>query len=190
MRNFIALALLSMVLVSCETSMTVTTDYDRSVQFSEYKTFQFLPWSEDVTSLVGRNSQSIIDTAIVDVLVRYGYTLVEKNADLVISTYVHIDEKTGVTAYNNYYGSSGYGYGGYGYGYGYGYGGVGVSTTTYNEYTYQVGSLILDFYDQKNKKLVWQGIGSKELSDNQKKTQKNIPSYVRQVLYDFPKKGK
>ena len=103
-----------------------------------------------------------------------------------VSTYVHIDEEKGVTAYNNYYGSPGYGYyGGFGYGYGYGYGGV--STTTYQEYSYQVGSLIIDFYDQEEKKLVWQGIGSDQLSDNVKKIQDHIPSYVRQVLYDFPK---
>jgi hypothetical protein len=62
-----------------------------------------------------------------------------------------------------------------------------MSTTTYSEYTYQVGSLIIDFYDQQEKKLVWQGIGSDELSDNPKKVQNKIPSYVRQVLYDFPK---
>ncbi|MCT4622286.1 MAG: DUF4136 domain-containing protein [Schleiferiaceae bacterium] len=181
------LAFSAILLTGCESAMTVTSDYDREVDFTQYKTFQLLPWDENLGDLVSRNSQSIIDNAIKDVLNRYGYVLVEKNADLVVSTYVHVDEKEGVTAYNNYYGPTGY-YGGWGYGYGYGYGvGVGMSTTTYSEYTYQVGSLIIDFYDQQEKKLVWQGIGSDELSDNPKKVQNKIPSYVRQVLYDFPK---
>ena len=100
-----------------------------------------------------------------------------------MSPFVHIDEQMGTTAYTTHYGMGGYGYyGGFGYG-------VGSSQTTYQNYTYEVGSLILDVYDQKEKKLIWQGIGSTEISDNSKKNQKNIPSYVRQVLFDYPKQG-
>ncbi len=186
MKKLVLLAILAIGLSACQSSMSVVSDSDRSVDFNQFRTFQMLPWPEELNSLVSRNSQIMIDQAIEEVMARYGYTLVEKNGDLVISSYVHIDEETGVTAYNNYYGPSGYGYyGGFGYGYGYGYGGV--STTTYQEYSYQVGSLIIDFYDQKEKKLVWQGIGTDQLSDNIKKNQNHIPSYVRQVLYDFPK---
>ena len=186
MKKIVLLAIIALGFSACQSSMSVVSDFDRSVNFNEYKTFQILPWHEDLDNLVSRNSQVLIDQSIVETLTRYGYTQVEKNGDLVVSSYVHIDEETGVTAYNNYYGPSGYGYyGGFGYGYGYGYGGM--STTTYQEYSYQVGSLILDFYDQKEKKLVWQGIGTDQLSDNIKKNQNKIPSYVRQVLYDFPK---
>lgn len=183
------LAFLGFLFTACESGMTVTSDYDRSTDFSQYKTFQLLTWDEELDDLMSRNSQQIIDNSIRDVLVDYGYVEVKQNADLVVSTYVHVDQEKGVTAYNNYYGPTGYGYyGGWGYGYGYGYGGS--STTTYQEYTYKVGSLIIDFYDQKSKKLVWQGIGSDEISDDRAKVQRKIPSYVRQVLYKFPKVAK
>jgi hypothetical protein len=186
MKKLVLLAIIAFSFSACQSSMSVVSDSDKSVDFNQYRTFQLLPWPEELSSLVSRNSQVLIDQSIVETLTRYGYTEVEKNADLVVSSYVHIDEEQGVTAYNNYYGPSGYGYyGGFGYGYGYGYGGM--STTTYQEYSYQVGSLILDFYDQQEKKLVWQGIGTDQLSDNIKKNQNKIPSYVRQVLYDFPK---
>jgi hypothetical protein len=186
MRKLFFFAIVAISLSACQSAMTVVTDSDKSVDFNQYKTFQLLPWPEELNSLVSKTSQALVDQSIKETLTRYGYTYVDQNADLVVSTYVHIDEEKGVTAYNNYYGSPGYGYyGGFGYGYGYGYGGV--STTTYQEYSYQVGSLILDIYDQKEKKLIWQGIGSDQLADNAQKTQKKIPSYVRQVLYDFPK---
>lgn len=186
MKKLILFALISLALSGCDSNLKVVSDYDRSVDFTKYRTFQILPWAEELDELVSRNSQTLIDQSIKEVMTRYGYTYVEKNADLVVSTYVHLDEEHGVTAYNSYYGPT-YGYyGGFGYGYGYGYG-AGMSTTTYQEYAYTVGSLIIDFYDQKEKKLVWQGIGSDKLSDNIKKTQNKIPSYVRMVLYDFPK---
>ena len=189
MKKLVLLTIIAIGLSACQSSMTVVSDSDKSVDFNQFKTFQLLPWPEELNSLVGRTSQLLVDKSIKETLISYGYTYVEKNADLVVSTYVHIDEKEGVSAYSNYYGPSGYGYyGGFGYGYGYGYGyGGGVTTTTYQEYTYKEGSLILDFYDQKEKKLVWQGIGTDELSDDVKKIQNHIPSYVRQVLYDFPK---
>jgi hypothetical protein len=189
MKKLVLLAIIAVSFSACQSSMSVVSDSDKSVDFNKYRTFQLLPWPEELNNLVSRNSQLLVDKSIKETLTRYGYTLVDKNADLVVSTYIHIDEEKGVTAYNNYYGSS-YGYGGgFGYGYGYGYGGYGggVSTTTYQEYSYEVGSLILDVYDQAEKKLVWQGIGTDQLSDNIKKTQNKIPSYVRQVLYDFPK---
>jgi len=191
MKNLLIIFSLGLILNSCSSGMDVVSDYDKSADFSSYKTFQLLPWDDDLQELMSMTAQSAIDEAIKNEMILKGYTYVEQGADLVVSTYVHLDEKTGVTAYNNYYGTGGYGYyGGFGYGYGYGYGGggVGYATTTYQEYSIMVGSLIIDFYDQAERKLVWQGIGTDELSDKRAKNQKKLPSYVRQVLYDFPKK--
>ena len=191
MKNLLIIFSLGLILNSCSSGMDVVTDYDKSADFATYKTFQLLPWDDDLQELMSMSGQSAIDEAIKNELRIKGYTYVEKGADMVVSTYVHFDEKQGVTAYNNYYGTGGYGYyGGFGYGYGGGYGGggVGYATTTYQEYTIKLGSLIIDVYDQAERKLVWQGIGTDELSDKRAKNQKKIPSYVRQVLYDFPKK--
>ena len=183
MKKSLFLIPLLALLFSCETGMQVSTDFDREVNFQEYKTFQFLPWSEELDGIIKISTRQIIQESITKELNKRGYTYVEEGADLVVSIFVHVDEKTGTTAYNTYYG----GYGGYGYYGGFGYG-MGYGTTSYQNYTYQVGSLIIDFYDQEERKLVWQGIGSDELSDNAKKVQNKIDSYVRQILYEFPRK--
>jgi len=190
MKKLLIIFSVGLLLNSCTSGMDVATDFDRSVDFAKYKTFQLLPWDEELKEAMSMNTMSLIDEAIKKEMILKGYTFVSQGADMVVSTYIHIDEKTGVTAYNNYYGSPGYGYyGGFGYGYGgYGYGGVGYTTTTYQEYTIMVGSLIIDVYDQAEKKLVWQGVGTDELSEKREKNVKKTPSYVRQVLYDFPKK--
>ncbi len=189
MKKLLFILSVGLALNSCTSGMDVVTDFDKSTDFSNYKTFQLLPWDEDLQEAMRMSTMSAIDEAIKKEMILKGYTYVEKGADLVLSTYIHIDQKEGVTAYNNYYGPTGYGYyGGFGYGYGYGGMGAGYSTTTYQEYTITLGSLIMDVFDQAEKKLVWQGIGTDELSDNNQKNVKKIPSYVRQVLYDFPKK--
>lgn len=185
MKKLLILIPVLALFTSCESGMKVTTDFDRAVDFTQYKTFQLLPWNDELNDLMQKNTRLLIEDAIKEQMIKKGYTYVESGADIVLSLFVHVDEKTGTTAYNTYVG----GYGGYGYHGGFGYG-AGYGTTTYQNYTYQVGSLIIDVYDQKERKLVWQGIGSDRLSDNQKKNQARIDSYVRQVLYDYPSQGK
>src|SRR5210317_92154 len=109
MKRIFFLSLISGILMSCGSSMTVNQDYDRTTDFSKYKTFQLLPWAEEAKTLVQRNSVELINQAIISELTQKGYTYVEKGADLVVSPFVHIDEKEGTTAYTNYYGAGGYG---------------------------------------------------------------------------------
>ncbi|MEA1898720.1 MAG: DUF4136 domain-containing protein, partial [Bacteroidota bacterium] len=87
-----------------------------------------------------------------------------------------------------------YGYGGY-YGYGprYGWGpgyGMGNSTTTYNEYNYTVGTLIIDIYDAKAEQLIWESVGSKTITQDQDSAAKeqNIKKTANQMMYKYPVK--
>lgn len=181
MKNLFLISFVSMLFIGCQPSMTVSSDYDRTIEFSSYKTYQLLPWAEAARGIVEKNGQTAINEAIISELNTKGYTYVEKGGDLVVSPFVHIDEKMGTTAYTTTYGMGGYGYyGGFGYG---------SAQTTYNNYTYEVGSLILDIYDQREKKLIWQAVGSTEISEKSEKNQRQIPTYVRQVLHDYPNQG-
>jgi len=74
------------------------------------------------------------------------------------------------------------------YGYGYGYGGVGMgtSTTTTTENNYEVGTLIVDVFDAKDKKQIWQGIGKGTVSENKNKREERINSAVAKIMKAFP----
>jgi hypothetical protein len=75
----------------------------------------------------------------------------------------------------------------YGYGYGPGYGtGYGTSTTTTTQNDYLVGTLIVDVFDAKTKKHIWQGIGKKTVSENTSKREERINTAVADIMKAFP----
>ena len=82
----------------------------------------------------------------------------------------------------------GMGYGGY-YGYGPAYGwGPSMSTahTTFNEYEYTVGTLVVDVYDAKNKKLIWEGVAQGTIDENPRGREENIKKVVAQIMARYP----
>ena len=118
-----------------------------------------------------------------------GMTYDESNPDVGITLYIVIENKTSTTAYTNYNGGMGYGMGRYG---GWGYGGMGMgmgsATTTYSENDYQQGTTVIDFYDEGTKKLVFQGVFSKKVTENPKKRDKTIPKNVKKLMAKYPVK--
>jgi hypothetical protein len=63
---------------------------------------------------------------------------------------------------------------------------MGTSTTTYSEYDYQVGTLVVDVFDKKAEKLIWEGIGKKTLDDNPQTNDKNIQKTVAAIMKNYP----
>jgi hypothetical protein len=117
-----------------------------------------------------------------------GYKFQKEGGDLVISIFITLDNKTSYTAYTDHYGGwagygGGWGYSGFGYGYGYG---PGFSTTTVTENNYQEGTLIIDIFNAADKKLIWQGIGSKEVQTDLDKRDQQLPKNVAKILANFP----
>ena len=93
-----------------------------------------------------------------------------------------VDNKQSVTAYTTYTGGFGYGLGRP-----FGVGAVGVgANTTFNEYDYQEGTLILDCYDEKSKKLMWQGVYKGVVADKPQKREKTIPKHVKAMMKKYP----
>ncbi len=84
MKKLMLLAFIGLLFTSCESSMQVVSDSDKSANFDSYRTFQILPWPEELNQLVSKTSQMLVDESIATVLTRYGYTQVEQNADLAL----------------------------------------------------------------------------------------------------------
>ncbi|MFI5406288.1 MAG: DUF4136 domain-containing protein [Nitrososphaerales archaeon] len=164
-------ALVIFFTASCST-ISVNQDYDPEYDFSKLKTFGFIPLSKEAG--IDQLSADKLGAAIKNELTAMGYTLSDK-ADFGIALLFSSKTKTNVQSY-------GYGYG-YGY-YGRGYGGMGgVDVTQYDE-----GTLVIDFVDMAEQKLVWRGIGSGTMSQSPTVEERtaNINNAVAQILAQFP----
>ena len=184
------LLILSFVLffASC-TSVKITNNWDKEVDFETFKTYSLYPWDKHNSMVVNDYDKQTILGAIKNEMNRRGYKYVEKKGDLVISTFVIIEEETSYQAYTNHYGGwAGYG-GGWGYygapGY-YGYGWGPYATTTIYKTDYNQGTLIIDIFRLSDKTLVWQGIASGEVTENYEKRDRNLPKNIAQIFRRFP----
>jgi hypothetical protein len=83
----------------------------------------------------------------------------------------------------------GYGYGpGWGVGYGrYGGGvGVGVSTARTTPTRVTTGSIVVDIYDAKDKRMIWRGSGSDTVLPDPEETEAQIREGAEKMFKKFP----
>ncbi len=182
MTKYISMLATGLLLVSC-LGVKVTTDYDKTVDFSQYKTFEYYGWAEESDKILNRFDKERIEKSFGEEFAKRGLEYVEEGGDLIVTLFIVVEQKTQKTANTTNYG--GY-YGGY-YGYGPGYGwGPSYSTTTVSEYDYQVGTLVCDVYDAAEQKLIWEGIGTKTVDENPETRDKNIPKAIALLMQEFP----
>ena len=163
---------------SCETPLKVTTDYDKAVNFKQYKTFQIMQLDEKLKAISDLNRNRII-AAVKSEMVAKGFQEAD-NADLQIDIVTILKDKQSVTANTNYYGYGG-AYRPYGWS-----GGMSSGYTTYDVQNYTDGSLIIDIIDPKTKQLIWEGIGNKEIDKPSSDPDKAISAAVKSIMAGFP----
>ena len=186
------MALIMTLLITGTVFSQASSDYDKTVDFTKFKTYSFGGWQEDSDKMLNDLDKNRIHEAFETEFKSRGMTYVESNADMVVTLFLVVDQKTSTTAYTSYNGGMGYGgYGGYGRGgagyHGAGWGwGAGSSTTTYSDSDYDVGTLVIDGYDSGSKQLVWQGTLVKTLKSNASKRDKTIPKNVAKLMKKYP----
>ena len=164
----------------CESALKVTSDYDKSVDFQQYKTFTINKIDDESKKAVSTLNEDRIYAAVRREMVKRNFQE-SPNGDLLVHTAAIFKDKKSVTANTNYYG-----YGGYYRPYGWG-GGMGASGyTTYNVQEYKDGSIIIDIVDAKTQKLIWEGVGNKEIDKPAKDVEKAINEAIASILADFP----
>ncbi len=188
MRHCLTAFALLFAFSSCS-SIKVTSQKDGEVDFNKFKTLSYYGWQENSDKLINRFDRENIEKSFAAEFKKRGISVVEKDGDIIVSLFIVIDEKTGTTAYNDYYGGGGpYGYySGFRYGPGWGWG-MGYSTTSYQEYHYLQGTLICDVFDYKSKNLIWQGVVSGEINENPKSRARNTPRVVAEIMKRYPVK--
>ena len=172
MTKFLTFIVLTFVFFGCST-VEVNIDYDDSYDFKKVKTFA-------VDSSFDKSGNSLFKDRVVNALEnelelkKYKKVSIDK-ADLIFVFNSSIKDKADI---HTSYGVSRYR--------GYRYGGMMIETT--NTYEYTEGTLIIDALDKKTKKIVWRGIGIKELKN--KKTLKErteaINKSINKIVEKFP----
>jgi hypothetical protein len=169
-------------LIGCS-SISVSSDYDPSVDFSQYKTYKWGTMDNPNDAL--QKNQLVLKRvydAIDRSLQAKGFSKVEDDPDFLAYPHAGTQEKTDVQSWG------GYGYGGWwGAGpYRGGYGGGGIDVTQYTEAT-----VFVDMVDNKSQQLFWRGTGTGVInppSSPEESTEK-VNDAISQILADFPPKA-
>jgi hypothetical protein len=167
-RTIFAFAGIALLFATASFAQQVKTDYDRSADFSQYKTYSWEKVQTQDTLWVDR-----IKEAVNGALTAKGLTPVDSGGDVAI---VAIEMTKNQQNLNTFY--NGFG-GGWRWG-----GGFGDATTTVDNY--KVGTLVVDLFDAKTKKIVWRGSSSDTLSDKSDKNIKNLDKGVQKMFDHFP----
>jgi hypothetical protein len=167
-------ASIGMVLLFATASFAeqVKTDYDRSANFSQYKTYSWQKVQTQDQLWVSR-----IEDAVNAALTAKGWTQVPSGGQVAI---VAVEMTKNQQTLNTFYDGFGGGWGWRRFG----GGGFGDATTTTENY--KVGTLVVDLFDANSKQLLWRGSASDTLSDKSEKNIKNLDKGVQKMFDHFP----
>lgn len=179
LRAFLVGVISSALLAACAPTVKVRSDVDPTVNFGQYKTYDFFSQmgveGDNYSNLLGQHFRDSISGQ----MNRRGFAK-SASPQLQVNVSIGAEDKVRVNTYQDPYlygGHYGRGYGGYGgyYGGGMGYPYGGGTRTTVHQYT--EAKVYIDMVDSQEHKVVWQGVATFTVTD---KAQEN----VRQTIYD------
>lgn len=178
MKN-ISKAVLAFLLVwsSCS-GLKVTQHRDEEIDFTQHRSFFIMPTDPFIDLYIEKYNKELLLRSIADEMKARGYRQHEATGDLAVSVFLVMNDKTGFANYNNYYHQ-----GGYRFVYTWGYG-----SGPFYQHTVKKGTLIIDVFDNRLKKLAWQGIGTGTMEEDPMKRAKNIPRVIQQMFNQYPVK--
>lgn len=168
-----------MFMVSCKPSLKVTYDFDRTVNFTAYKTFS-LYWLTSNQNVTGLNEDRIWNF-IRSEMIKKGYREDNRHPDLLLNAVGVVKNKNYVVSNSNVY------YGGVYRPY-FNRGGIGMAygNTTFQTSSYKEGRLVIDAVDAKSNKLIWQGTGNAAFEKQPKDPDEAIRASVSKILASLP----
>ena len=169
------------LLAACSNPVNVRADYDRSVDFSGYRTWAFYaPLAIDKAGYSSLNAERM-KTAVQNEMQARGYAYSEQSPDLLVNINAYINERQDVistpqlqfrTYYNYRYNS---------------YVQSAFWTDRTDVYNYSEGTLNIDLVDALRKQLVWEGIAVGRMA-NTKPSQRDtrIDSTIAEIFAQYP----
>ncbi len=175
----------SIFMMGCS-SIAVNYDFDPEYNFSAIKTYDWLPVPEKVKTdeLTIKHIRRAVNTQLEE----KGLKLTSGNPDMLIAVHGSKEKKVDVEEYE-------YGYSDFGAYHAFPRWGAGPflgrpgpdyyeQRSGTEKYEYEVGTLILDFVNAKNKELIWRGTASGVIDPG--KTAQDINEAVTKLLENFP----
>ena len=173
MKLFKIIPILALLALGSCSSIQVSTDYDSSVNFSQFKTYAYLKSGIDEAKISDLDKKRIL-RAIDEEMLAKGFTKSDK-PDVLVNLFTETQQNVNV---NSYYG--GWGYRSWGWTpwmYGPGYNSISVNSE---------GILYIDLLNAENKELIWQGKGTGYLTSNKAKKEQKIKEFVNKILAELP----
>ena len=156
----------AVVAAACASSIRVRTDYDRDVNFKKYRTFAYRDGNSTGNPVLDQR----IKSDVVAALKARGLDEVRvENADAIIVA--HAATRTRRT-YDTFYDGWGWRYR------------WSRPTVVVNEF--EVGTIVVDLFDQQSKNAVWHGYASRVLHDDPEKDADQTDRAVSQIFREYP----
>jgi hypothetical protein len=166
-RTLTLLAGAVLLAAGCST-LSISTDFDKTTDFSKYKTFTWKDTGDRIDSIWARRIQGVFTEA----LVARGLTQVDTGGDLWVAAHPRISQDTQINTFNT------------GWGYGWGWNGrSGMATTTVTQIP--VGTLMIDLVDAQRKELVWRGVARDTINTNPNRTAEDRERTLRNVAAEM-----
>ena len=141
----------------------VTTDSNPQLQFNEYKTYSWTAGTSSPNPLDERRIHDMVDAQ----LAAKSLTPVESDPDVYVATHVITHEQKKLIAE--------------------GFGPWGPSGGTVTLETYVQGTLVVDLYDARTKKMIWRGLGTGTTSDKPSKNTDKIDKALFMMFQQYPR---
>ncbi len=165
-------------------SMNVYSDFDPSNDFRSYRTWDWLPESDEQIAdprLQDAAVRGRIESALAEELLARGFRLSLENPDFFVAYHASLDSALEMQVVNEHYG---YSYqGSYGSTWG-----PAVQGQTALPREFERGTLLVDVLDGRSRQLVWRGTVQAEVYPDldEKKREERIREAARKVLGQFP----
>jgi hypothetical protein len=169
-RIILAAAALTAATACASSTLRTSVDYDRSINFSKYRTFAYRDVQQLRSELVGRR----IHQALTDALTARGLQENQISPDLWVVPHVRLSHETEIRTYNT------------GWGYGWRWRRPGPAVATVEQIP--VGTLIVDLVDATAKEMVWRGTATDTLKPRATPAEKEaaLTRAIAKMLEGFP----
>jgi hypothetical protein len=154
--------------LACST-MTTSVDYDHSVNWSKYSTFQIMEGTKAPTSF----TQKRIEDGITQALTAKGWQPTTSNPTILVYPHVVLSQEKQFTTTSM---------GGFGYR---GWGGMGGGMATTTQQNIPIGTLIVDLVDPATKEMVWRGMAQDQVKPNGESAE-TITEAMQKLFANFP----
>jgi hypothetical protein len=170
----LTLVFLLLGLVHGCSSSRVVTDHAREADFSKYETFQYVDTDYNIADTNDPSHKRIV-AAIRREMAGAGLREVGNDPDVYVTYYGEDNDSISVNSSNF----------GYGLGSGWSWGG-GAGSSAAAVRVFNMGTLVVDIWDAKEKLLVWRGVATSAIRSDPEESLQEIDSNLAEMFQRFP----